>query len=306
MVLHSRTAYPKSADQETKKFLAYWFDGRSRVQLTALSQAISRVRSTAVRDVLWCAFSRLIITKQSGASLAKDLAHSRPHKSYNIAPIRPFDKFYSAVLRVIDNCVSIQSKKNAVVTYKGDARKLPIKSSTIDLVLTSPPYLNAIDYIRCSKFSLVWMGYSVSQLSRTRNASVGTEAGDKRALGDPAIREVIAGLKLKPKLAERHEAILARYISDMRDALTEVSRVLVRGGRAIYVVGENTIRGTYIRNSRLITAVAKLAGLDLQRRYSRTLPANRRYLPPPTERRKVASLDTRLRREVVLSFVRAV
>jgi hypothetical protein len=31
------------------------------------------------------------------------------------------------------------------------------KGAPVDFVITSPPYLNAIDYVRCSKFTLVWM-----------------------------------------------------------------------------------------------------------------------------------------------------
>jgi len=49
----------------------------------------------------------------------------------------------------------------------------------------------------------------------------------------------------------------------------------------VYVLGENTIRGTYIRNSRIICEIAELCGLRLKERRVRNLPANRRYLPPP-------------------------
>src|SRR5579863_1007101 len=37
-------AYPATSDEETRKFIRYWFDGYSRRQLAALSTAISRVR----------------------------------------------------------------------------------------------------------------------------------------------------------------------------------------------------------------------------------------------------------------------
>jgi len=74
-------AYPRAKDAETRKFVRYWFDEYARRQLAALAVTISRVRDPDIRDFLWCGFSRLIITKQAGASLAMDLSHSRPHKS---------------------------------------------------------------------------------------------------------------------------------------------------------------------------------------------------------------------------------
>ncbi|MGC1780512.1 MAG: hypothetical protein WBB34_21465 [Xanthobacteraceae bacterium] len=299
-------AYPRFADPSTRRFAAYWFDDYARRQLAALASTIERVRNEKIREVLWCGFSRLIITKQSGASLAMDLAHSRPHKSFDRAPIKPFRKFLAAVDRVIENCIKENDKKRgpAPSIYLGDARQLPVQGGTIDLVLTSPPYLNAIDYIRCSKFSLIWMGHTIDDLSGTRSRSVGTEVGDRDARDDQVISEIITELNLQPELSERNEAILARYINDMRGALGEVARVLAPGGKAVYVVGENTVRGTYIRNSLVVSAVAELSGLRLEKRYSRKLPENRRYLPPPSKL-SGAALNTRMRREVILAFSKA-
>jgi hypothetical protein len=111
-------------------------------------------------------------------------------------------------------------------------------------------------------------------------------------------------MKLKPKLSERNEGILRRFIVDMRASLAETERVLDSEGKAIYVVGENMIKGTFVRNADLVTAVAGLVGLQLIDRKARTLPASRRYLPPPAARGEKAALDVRMRREVVLAFRR--
>src|SRR5205807_82268 len=171
-------AYPSESDEETRSVIRYWFDGYVRRQLAALASSIRRTHYLATREALWCGFSRLIITKQAGASLAMDLSHSRPHKKFARAPVKPFNRFIAAVKAVVSNCPQRGSKKRGPVALMklGDARKLEVADSSIDLVLTSPPYLNAIDYIRCSKFSLVWMGYRVRQLRHIRGESVGAEA----------------------------------------------------------------------------------------------------------------------------------
>jgi len=153
-----------------------------------------------------------------------------------------------------------------------------------------------------SQFSLVWMGYRIPDLRELRAGSVGAETAKNNSKNAPEIQDIVTGLKLKPKLSTRDEAVLTRYIGDMRWAMREVERVLAPGGRAVFVVGENTIRGTYIRNSRIICEIAKSCGLGLKERRVRNLPANRRYLPPPSSRRKAASMDGRMRREVVLAF----
>jgi len=304
--LPCRDAYPRHADVETRAFVAYWFDRNARRQLTSLATAINRVRDDGVRDALWCAFSRLIITKQSGASLAMDLAHSRPHRAFDRAPTKPFLKFLPAVDRVVGNCVDkgTPGRGPAPCIQEGDARDLPIGNASVDLVLTSPPYLNAIDYMRCSKFSLVWMGHCIKELRLVRAKSIGCEVGTGAPIADREVRAILTELNLHPGLAARQEAILARYIGDMQRALNEAARVLTPGGRAVYVVGENTVSGTYVRNALVVTMVASLAGLRLCDRRTRSLPSERRYLPPPFARKHSIPLDTRVGREVVLSFTK--
>ena len=304
--LPTRDAYPRDANTETRRFARYWFDDYARRQLASLATAIERTQDTTIRDVLWCAFSRLIISKQSGASLAMDLSHSRPHRKFRRAPAKPFRKFPGAVDRVTRNCIDDKSRpcSPAAQVYEGDARHLELEDGSIDLVITSPPYLNAIDYMRCSKFSLVWMGYSIAELRSLRSTSVGTEVG-LDADDDREVQRIVSDLNLQPRLQARQQAMLVRYIHDMQRAVAETSRVLVEDGKAVYVVGENTVRGTFIRNAMIVEAVAGIAGLRCIARRSRDLPANRRYLPPPSEQSDTATLGNRLRREVILTFRKA-
>lgn len=296
-------AYPHRSDDETRRFVRYWFDPTARRQLASLSAAIRSVRNAVLRNALWCAFSRLIITKQSGASLAIDLAHSRPHKAFEQAPSLPFAKFEAAVGRVADGCIGraqdgVDGDDGAVDVRRGDARRMnTVPDGWADMVITSPPYLNAIDYMRCSKFSLVWMGHTISELRRIRAAAIGTEVG---MYGDAEI----PGVGLPRTLDGRTRAILARYAHDMRLVVGETARVLADGGTTAYVVGENTVRGTFIQNSGIIKALAGGAGLDVVSKSSRDLPPCSRYLPPPSDAAGTA-LGGRIRREVVLVMKKA-
>ena len=48
---------------------------------------------------------------------------------------------------------------------QGDARVLRgVDRDSVDAVITSPPYLNAIDYLRGHKLALVWLGYTISRI----------------------------------------------------------------------------------------------------------------------------------------------
>jgi hypothetical protein len=302
--LSAGSSYPNGSDDETRAFIRYWFDDYARRQLAALSGSISRVHDAATRDALWCGFSRLIITKKAGASLAMDLSHSRPHRAFTRAPVKPFSRFLAAVETVVSNCPQAANGPVGPVSIvrRGDARKLEVDSRSIDLVLTSPPYLNAIDYMRCSKFSLVWMGHTVSQIREIRGESVGAESSLQEALDADWVKALIRQLKLTPALSQRDYGLLARFVWDMSHALSETSRVLRHGGRAVYVVGDCRNRGTYIRNSTIVSDVAERHGLSFVSRQSRSLPANRRYMPPPKRTISSEMMDGRMRRELVIVF----
>ena len=299
-----REAYPEDANAETRKFIRYWFDGRARRQLTSLATPINRLRDDRIRDALWCAFSRLIITKQAGASRAMDLSHSRPHRTFEKAPILPFEKFIAAAKVVANNCVRTSNDQCTPVSVvrRADARSLPIEPESVDLVITSPPYLNAIDYLRCNKFSLVWMGHQISTLRAIRAGNIGTEIALPSGLKTDEVRDAAERIGDIAALGRRYEGILDRYIHDMSKALNEIWRVLRPNGRAVLVIGDSMIRGTFIKNSAALSFLAERNDLCLENRTTRELPPNRRYLPPPEIKNSGSNLQARMRSEVVLTF----
>jgi tRNA G10 N-methylase Trm11 len=300
--LSLRCAYPFNADEETKEFVRFWFDATNRKQLTCLSREISGVRNDNTRTFLWCAFSRLIITKESGASLAMDLAHSRPHRVYDQAPVRPIEKFLNSVERVLQgNYCSHDDFQNspAPVIERADARFLPLRKNTVDLVITSPPYLNAIDYVRCSKFSLVWMGHSCTGLRKLRASNIGCERKSKKS-ADLAIKKAIGKMGAVSKLSEREQGMITSYLQDMNQVISELKRVLRPGGKIVLVVGNSTLRGVYLSNSNGIAMLARNHGLKVCSVRRRTIPDSSRYLPPPKDSRR--GIERRMRQEVILQF----
>ncbi len=295
-------AYPRNADEETREFVRYWFDLEARKQLSALARVIQDVDDSNSRKFLWCALSRMIVTKDAGVSLARDVSHSRPHKSFKRAPIKPFDAFEAALKRVLTACLFHEGphRRPKVRVWRGDARGLPLDSESIDLVFTSPPYLNAINYMRGHKLSLVWMGHSINSLREIRNGSVGAECGEAGAT-EEEITEIIAEMGRVQQLPERFQRMIRRYVKDIDSVISEISRVLVTRGQAVMVMGDCTLRGIYIRNSAAIRQLAANHRLDLVSERRRRIPDNRRYLPPP-QRKSGLALAKRLRTEVILSF----
>jgi DNA modification methylase len=296
-------AYPPEADVETRAFIRYWFDPTARRQLTSLSDAISRVKNSTERVLMWTAFSRMIITKQTGVSLAMDVSHSRPHKVYTVAPMKPLKRFHTAVEAVLRaSPFSLENDRPKAIIKRADARKLPLGNKSIDLVVTSPPYLNAIDYLRGHKLSLVWMGHCIEEVRDTRARNIGTEHSDRDALEIGYIRSAVNQMGKVQNLPVRSRGMLAQYVRDMNAVLAEISRVMKRKAEAVLVVGDSTIKGVFVRNSRALTYLGRSNGLTLKSVRRRRLLENRRYLPPPGRRISGKLLQSRMREEVILTF----
>ena len=288
----------RPADPETLRFIAYWFAPRQEAELARLATALRR-RDRPVRDVLAVALSRIIVSKEMMASLARDTSHSRPHK---VADANDFDVpagFLRAARHVAARLAPGRIRGRADVRL-GDARTLDdVEDASIDLALTSPPYLNAIDYLRGHRLALVWLGHDVGSLRDVRAGSVGTE----RAMPDAGARFDVARFVLgsgASTLASRHRGWIRRYAADMTAVLRQLARVVKRGGRVVLVLGNSFLRGAAIDNAGLVESLARRVGFGTPSRSEREIPARRRYLPPPGV--GAGALDARMRTETVLAF----
>ena len=300
-LLRGSRTFPRGADTETCSFVRYWFNLKSRRQLRALADEIEKAPNRRVRRLLWVAFSRLIIAKEAGVSRARDLAHSRPHRVEK-PPLHPVALFETEAGKIAA-ALEMQAhgrKLQSVRIRNSDTRKLPLRAESVDAIITSPPYLNAIDYLRTSKFSLVWMGHQLVELRKIRSESIGSEvSAGVRAGSMSAIAAQMGDIERLPR---RNYNLLLRFLSDMCRAISEFGRVLAPGGKLILVVADCAIRGVRISNSAGMEALARQHGFVAQRHTQRTIPANRRYLPPPTS--DSADLGGRMRTEVVLRFTK--
>src|ERR1043165_3425867 len=112
--------------------------------------------------------------------------------------------------------------------------------------------------MRCSKFSLAWLGYSVKAMRQIRSESIGTE---RAAMASTESELCIDGLRLRKRFTGRVSGILHRYINDTAATLSEAARVLAPGGRAVFVLGENVIGGAFVPTGRMVAFLAGRRGL---------------------------------------------
>lgn len=288
-------------DDETAEFVSYWFGAEQRRALKKLSLALYRRRHSrgsnrrhSALDVLAIALSRIIITKDQGASLARDASHSRPHKVGERSDYDVFSGFDRSVAQLKARIQ--QMVRGRADVRLGDSRDLPLANSSVDAILTSPPYLNAIDYMRGHRLSLVWLGYGVKELRSIRGASIGAERAGRAT--NPRTSRIVDAILGKRVLSDRFRSIVRRYADDLNSMAAEASRVLKKGGTATFVVGNSCLRDVFVRNACGMQVAGELAGLKIARVVERELPQSSRYLPITSS----GALSKRMRTETVISF----
>ena len=288
-------------DAETRAFVAYWFGRRQSNALRCWSGAISLLKEEvcgpeiAALDVLRIALSRIIVTKEQCASLARDTSHSRPHRVTLTSDYCVHQGICRSLKMVRRRLLAAPPSTGASVML-GDARSLTFGDQMADAVLTSPPYLNAIDYLRGHRMSLVWLGHRLSCLRAIRSSSIGAERSpDAGALVHAEVKNALGELT---ELSRRHQGMVDRYVADVVALASEVKRVLKPGGVATMVVGNSTLKGVFIRNSAAVSKALELQGLSFVEEVLRDLPNQSRYLPTAAG----SSLATRMRQETVVRW----
>jgi DNA modification methylase len=301
--LEERLRIAFAAEEETS-FINYWFPPRSQTELMALSSAIESLQNPTERQFLWVIFSSLIIAKSAGASYALDLAHSRPHRDLDkriVWPLEAWNARSRRALKLLPFTNASAQQSTQPLVGLGDARALNIPDASIDFVLTSPPYRQAIDYMRTHKFALVWMRHDLEALRTIRSAAIGTERGLYSPDG------------LSPKIESNLETALIarldrgktrRYLSDLRASLQEVRRVLKPGGLAVVVVGPSMISRNTHDAPAVINDLATSAGLVPVETVERFLNVARRTLPAPGKAPASNNLRKRMGREFLVALAK--
>ena len=210
-----------------------------------------------------------------------------------------YQGFQKAVSHISKRLAANLIKGKANV-FQGDARRLNgLDDNSFDLVITSPPYLNAIDYLRGHKLTLVWLGYRVSKIREKRTTSIGAEKALNASDDQVDVSQYISKSP-NSAFADNHLGWVRRYASDMQAVVREIARVVKQDGQVIMVVGNSFLRGATVDNAGLVEDIAHSMAFSTAGKEVRQIPARRRYLPPPGN--KNGKLDTRMREETVLTL----
>ena len=134
----------------------------------------------------------------------------------------------------------------------GDSRNLQIENNSVDLIVTSPPYVNALDYYREHMFNMHFLDMDFGLFKKN-------EIGGHSHFISNRFR------------------LLSEYLSDMLRSMIEMNRVLKERKFCVIVIGNSTIEYESIESHKFFTSFAKDTGFKHHRTFLRKIDTTKKY-----------------------------
>lgn len=219
----------------------YWFSGHVLKELSVIKAHLLRVDDEDLKNFLRVAFSRII------TSVSNQYSESRYCRiDKKIRHKEPFERFRSTVDIMKKGLADFSEKRKSVwsIVFSEDTRSMAsVNDSTVDFVVTSPPYLNAWDYNLYQRFRFFWLDLDPS---------------------DFRSNEIGAHLQHYNK-----QDGVQKYRNDMSLCIRQISRVL-RDHKYVCIVNSSaTIHKKFVDTDKIIVEEAGKHNLDLITSFNR-------------------------------------
>lgn len=277
--------------------IGLWFDEEITNEIakikTFIQKYYDRTEDDAIRDFLLVTLASVIRKVSKADNLSPKPYVSRRIKK-KIPPVLP--TFKETFLKNLDRVEEFlkSAKKGRGLIVGTDARVINhkiirrIAPKGIDLVITSPPYINAFDYVRSLKLENFWVTSTTSEdLSIYRRKQIGTEfilSSEYNALPPETNNKRLNIIVEKIyKHDKRRAHVVYNFFKDMKLNFQSVYSNLKNSGVYCVVIGESKIRGINIPSHEILIDIGQEIGFTLDCLFSYEI--KNRYLRIPRQGR---------------------
>lgn len=245
--------------------LKYWFDDETLGKLDRIYSAISAISNNDAKRFYLCAFSHNL--KNSSRWLMKSIKPTIDRNKKITEPIVTFNRHLTQMTKkntlFVERLKATGNLASYSKVYKTDSTKRwPVDDGTIDLVITSPPYVTSYEYADLHQLSLLWFGSDSNQFKSWHNKFtkeftdfrrefIGTYAKPQK-LGDlnsDLAEKIVSELRQIDKSLAKD---VANYFLDMKKVFERMHTGLKPGGIASVIIGNTTLKGVSIRNAEVV------------------------------------------------------
>lgn len=273
--LFSSKKYKPHIPKENIERIEYWFESDTIEELGTILSRINYEKDEKVRLFLKCCFSHILKTCSRWL-----MSSTKPTRDKNKKIAKPICAFKKHVSRMIkgNEAFWLAVPKNVrenidryLIIKRQDARHQPVTNNSVDIQITSSPYVTSYEYADLHQLTTIWLEPKVD-LKEYKKEFIGTSAKSNgvRALKSRIASEIKNNLyKVNKKMSDEVEA----FFVDMQECFDETYRILKRGGRCCYVIGNTKLKGVEILNAEVFAESIQYAGLKIDNIIKREIPS---------------------------------
>ena len=251
----------------------YWFKPEEKRKLAFIFAEISKIKDQDIRDFFFCGFSNIL--KNCSIWLQKSNKPTRDFKKKPSEPIKTFFKQIKMMMKGNARLFELLLEKDYLkVPSKvvcADARTIPIEDKSVNLIVTSPPYVTSYEYADLHQLTALWLEYT-KDLSDFRKRFIGSSYHNKKHLIlNSSIAEDIRAELLKKDKRTAEE--VSTYFSEMNQVFLEMKRILKKGGKICIVIGDTSLKGVNVLNAEVFAEQLQNLGLKITDIIKREIPS---------------------------------
>ncbi len=167
-----------------------------------------------------------------------------------------------------DPCGNDDHLSKSVKLQIADASSLPLSDSSVDAIVSSPPYCTRIDYGVATRPELAALGYDDLAMDSLRRTMLGANTVP-RELPPRSEEWGTEGLKLFDAVQSHtsrasrgyYDKWIAQYLQGLSVSLCEISRVMRPGARCALVVQDSFYKDVLIDLANITSEMAQIQGL---------------------------------------------
>ncbi|WP_257967004.1 DNA methylase [Brachyspira pilosicoli] len=256
------------------KNIGYWFKPRVILQLQMIKNHILTIKKENIRNFIFVAFSELVRLVSNRRKGEFKMFRMLPAKveSFNPDVLKEFTYILENNIKkmhsFVEACKNNNNNSKVKIFNNNVIDLFCIPDSSIDLVITSPPYGDSrttVAYGEYSRLSLQWL--DLFELSQKEIMML-----DKRLMGGVKFRNgfefSIPSQTLNKSLntiknidLERAGDVYSFYL-DLEKAISSISKKTKKGGYQFWVVANRTVKGELLKTDKIITEIASKYNMD--------------------------------------------
>jgi DNA modification methylase len=250
----------------------HWFTQNAWGALQSLFEIISELDCTAQeRDFLRCIFSSILryVSNADDQTQKTYVSGTLKKNPPEVAPA-----FWRAFAKALTSLKELEAVRLADATarvIRGDASDIQLPHSSVDLVITSPPYLDSVDYMYNFMLEYFWLGPSLGVPDRkTFNHMRRSPTGAKNPLDRNLahLPSCLNDLISEEDIQARRISATRTYCASMAQHFTSAAKVMKKNAHYVLVIGNSkTGQGVLPIHDSLIRLAAH-AGFAFQKAFA--------------------------------------